>query len=364
MNLVIVLIAASMMGAFVLASVFSPIMKKLAPTLGMLDHPVGHKAHAGAMPLLGGRAVILALVIPAALSLVLPQLWQDGSGPGWMPRALAIHLPGAASQVGRGYIILAGAFALHLMGLVDDRKALGPWIKLAVQLAASAAVVIFADVRVLTVAGATISIIVSIAWLVTIINAFNFMDNMDGLSAGVGVICALLLLISSVCMGQVFVSVWLALLVGALLGFLPYNFPPAKMYLGDGGSLVLGYILAVMTCLTTYTSGNGGQYLYGVFVPLVLLAVPLYDTTSVILLRLWVGSNPMVGDRRHFSHRLLRRGMSVRKAVFTIYLCTATTGIGAVLLPQVSNFFGATLVFIQTLAVLSLIALLESSGEE
>jgi len=197
-------------------------------------------------------------------------------------------------------------------------------------------------------------------WLVAITNAFNFLDNMDGLSAGVAAICAVALLGASASMGQVFVSSLLCLLLGALLGFLPHNFPPAKVFMGDAGSTVIGFLLAVASCLTTYVRPGQTYYLYGVFVPLVLMAVPLYDMVSVITLRLRERKNPMVGDRRHFSHRLVRRGMKVPAAVLTIYLCTAATAISASLLANVTGNTAAILVFCQTIAILLIIAVLES----
>jgi UDP-GlcNAc:undecaprenyl-phosphate GlcNAc-1-phosphate transferase len=185
------------------------------------------------------------------------------------------------------------------------------------------------------------------------------MDNMDGLAAGVAAICAAALLAAAASLGQLFVSAWLCLLLGALLGFLPYNFPPAKVFMGDAGSLVIGYLLGVVSCLTTYVPPGATYYLYGIFVPVVLMAVPLYDAASVILLRLHEGRSPMIGDRHHFSHRLLRRGMKVRAAVGTIYLCTAGTAISASLLPHVADRIGAILVFAQVLIILMTIALLE-----
>ena len=361
--MIAIMIALSLAGAFLLSSIFSPIMKRAAGPLGMLDRPAGHKAHVGAVPLLGGSAVLLAFIIPAGLGVLLAILWQGGNMPSWIPAQLAEHFPGAYDVAYRGGIILAGAIGLHILGLVDDRRALGPGVKLVVQVVVCAVVVVFAEVRVMKFAGEALSIGLTILWLVTIVNAFNFMDNMDGLAGGVAVICATALLISSACMGQVFVSLWLGLIVGALLGFLPYNFPPAKMYLGDGGSLTIGYLLAVLSCLTTYSQVDGPGYLYGVFVPVIVMAVPLYDTASVIFIRLRAGDSPMAGDRRHFSHRLLKRGLGVRMAVITIYLCVIATAIGAMLLPLVRTVFAAVIIFIQTIAILALIALLESSGD-
>jgi UDP-GlcNAc:undecaprenyl-phosphate GlcNAc-1-phosphate transferase len=353
-------IGAMLLAAFVISALAGPLMMRLAVKIGMVDRPGAHKAHAAATPLLGGSAIFAALAIPAVGALVILSV-LSAAGRDVLPPELAIHLPGAMERLPMavGLLILAGV--LHAMGLIDDRRALGPWPKLGLQVAVALVTVIVLDIRAMHFAGRPVSIAVSTLWIVAITNALNFLDNMDGLSAGVAAICAGALLLAASQMGQLFVAGWLALLLGALLGFLPYNFPPARMFMGDAGSLVIGYMLATGSLLTTYTSPTGQtHFLYGVFAPLVLLAVPLYDTASVMFLRLRAGQNPMVGDRRHFSHRLLKRGMTTRRAVLTIWLCTLTTATGALLLVHVAGPRGAVLVFIQTVGVLGIVALLES----
>jgi len=349
--------------SFAISAMATSLSRRVAVRLGMLDMPQRHKAHARPVPLLGGCAIFAAILGPSLLALALARIWAAGEVPSvlaWLPASVAIHIPGVASKTPMALGILAGALVLHVIGLIDDRRNLGAWLKLALEIAVAAAVVIFFKVRVLTLAGPAISIIVTILWIVAITNAFNFLDNMDGLSAGVAAICCAALLGASAGIGQIFVSAWLCLMLGALLGFLPYNFPPASTFMGDAGSLVIGYLLAVVSCLTTYVR-PGEHVLYGVFVPLVLMAVPLYDMVGVIALRIRQRSNPMVGDRRHFSHRLLRRGMNTRAAVLTIYLCTGGTAIAATLLPHVKDAVGTFLVLGQTAAILLIIALLESS---
>jgi UDP-GlcNAc:undecaprenyl-phosphate GlcNAc-1-phosphate transferase len=354
------------LGAFAVALFLSAagtaVTRRLAWRFGMVDLPARHKAHPRPTPLLGGCAILAAVLLPSLLVLALVRFWAAGEVPARLPAPLAVHVHGAAAMAPTALIILAGAVALHVVGLIDDRRHLGAWPKLIAQLAVCGAVVLACPrVRVLTVAGRPVSAILSILWLVVITNAFNFLDNMDGLSAGVGAICAAGLLGVAAGIGtvQVFVAGWLCLLLGGLLGFLPYNLAPARSFMGDAGSLVVGYFLGVLSAMTTYAVPGEPYYLYGVFVPLVLLAVPLYDTVSVVALRLRDRRNPMVGDRRHFSHRLVRRGMGVRKAVLTIYLCTAATAAGAALLPRVDDV-GAVLIFAQTLIVLLVVALLES----
>jgi len=353
------LILVGVAAAFSLSALATPVTQRLATRLGMLDVPGRHKAHAHPVPLLGGCAIFFAMLLPSLLAMALASIWASAGAPAWLPENLAKHIPGAASKAPQALGILAGAMALHIFGLIDDRKNLGPWLKLTAQAVVCAAVVAFTHLRILTALGPAVSAVASVLWLVAITNAFNFMDNMDGLAAGVAAICAAALLAASASIGQVFVSAWLCLLLGAVLGFLPYNFHPASTFMGDAGSMVIGYFLGVTSCLTTYVPAGQTYYLYGIFVPLVLMAVPLYDAASVIVLRIHEGRSPMIGDRRHFSHRLLRRGMKVRPAVLTIYLCTAGTAISASLLPHVADSAGAILVFAQVVIILLTIALLE-----
>ena len=344
-------------GAMALAMLATPMTRLLAVRTGMIDMPSRHKAHAQPTPLLGGLAIFMAILLPSVLAVALARAWAD-SPPVWLHPDLARHLSGAGSKAPQALGILAGAMVLHVLGLIDDRVALGPYVKLLVQLVVAGATAWLLNVRIVTAAGPTLSIIASVLWITAITNAFNFLDNMDGLCAGVAAIVAAALLGASAGMGQLFVSAWLCLILGATLGYLPFNFSPASTFMGDAGSLVLGYLLAVVSALTTYVPVQA-SYGYGLLVPLVVMAVPLYDTASVIYLRLRARSNPMVGDRRHFSHRLLRRGMSVRTAAMTIYLCTAGTAIAATLLPHVAGPVGAALVGAQTLVILSIVALLE-----
>lgn len=347
-----------------LSALATSFTRRLAFKTGMIDRPAGHKGHSTPTPLLGGCAIFLAIVLPLMLVLAVARYWACTNVPAWMPADLAVNLPGAAAMAPSALIILAGALVLHVIGLVDDRKALGPWLKLIAELAVCSLVVAFVPkVRILTAAGGPISAVLTVLWMVTITNAFNFMDNMDGLSAGVAAICAAALLGAAASLGQIFVSGWLCLLLGALVGFLPFNFNPARTFMGDAGSLIIGYFLSVLSVMTTYVAPGHAYYLYGIFVPVVLMAIPIYDMVSVITLRLRDRKNPMVGDRRHFSHRLVRRGMSVRTAVLTIYLCTGGTAIAASLLPRVDNV-GAVLIFIQTLAILLVVALLESGDSK
>jgi UDP-GlcNAc:undecaprenyl-phosphate GlcNAc-1-phosphate transferase len=183
---------------------------------------------------------------------------------------------------------------------------------------------------------------------------------MDGLSVGVASVCATAFLIAALSIGQWFVPAGLALLLGSMLGFLWHNFPPASIFMGDGGSLLIGMVLGVLTVCTTYlppgiTLANRW---YAVLAPVVVLALPLYDLAVVSVIRLMRGKSPFVGDTNHFSHRLVARGMSKRTAVLCIYLVAAATSIAAIMLPHVSSNF-AVLILVQTVLILCMVALLE-----
>ena len=184
---------------------------------------------------------------------------------------------------------------------------------------------------------------------------------MDGASAGIAAIACSILFVAAALSGQVFVGGLALVFIGTLAGFLVFNFPPAKIFMGDAGSLVVGFFVAVLTLKTTYYQQALSGRWHAVFFPLLCMAVPLYDFASVTILRLRQGKSPLVGDTQHFSHRLKKRGLTETQTVLTLYLATLCTGLGAIFLYQV-DFLGAILIFIQTFMVLAIIAILEATG--
>jgi UDP-GlcNAc:undecaprenyl-phosphate GlcNAc-1-phosphate transferase len=195
---------------------------------------------------------------------------------------------------------------------------------------------------------------------VLIINVFNFLDNMDGLSAGIAAIATAVLMAAAFRSGQVFVGALGLVFLGTLMGFLAFNFPPATIFMGDAGSMVVGFFVGLLTLRTTYYDAAAGTPLYSVFMPAVVMAVPLYDFVTVTFLRLRQGKSPFVGDTQHFSHRLKRRGLSDRQVALTLYLATVCR-LGGVILQQVSPV-GAGIVFAQTVMILVIIGILEATG--
>ncbi|MBK8270550.1 MAG: undecaprenyl/decaprenyl-phosphate alpha-N-acetylglucosaminyl 1-phosphate transferase [Planctomycetes bacterium] len=328
---------------------------------GFIDKPGGHKAHAAPVALGGGVAISAAVVLPILVGIFVAR-FLHAAPPTWLPAALVPHLGGIVARLPIALAIAGAAIVMCGLGAIDDRRPLGPGLKFLIQFAVAAGLVIFCNLRLLTHLGAPISIALSILWIVTLTNSLNFLDNMDGLAAGVAAIAASIFAISSMLAGQIFVPVCCWLLVGALLGFLPFNIHPARIYMGDAGSTVIGLLLAVFTILTTFVDPEHADRPLGVLSPLVVMAVPLYDTASVFFIRWRLGVPLWRGDRRHFSHRLVKRGMSTRKAVLVIWLATLVTAMPALFLPK-AEWHEAWIIVIHTLLVVTLVALLESSGD-
>jgi UDP-GlcNAc:undecaprenyl-phosphate/decaprenyl-phosphate GlcNAc-1-phosphate transferase len=342
--------------SFTLSWTLTHAIKTLAPKIGFVDKPGHRKIHHTPKPLGGGAAIFLAIALPLLAAIVGRTILSDAPHP-----ALAVHWAGIAHQIPLALKLLLALTLLHLMGLYDDHKAMGPWSKLLIQLSVTTGLVIWADIRSLTLLGYIPSVLVTVLWITAITNAFNFLDNMDGLSAGVAAVATAAFLITALWIGQWFVAAMLALLLGALLGFLCFNFNPASIFMGDSGSLIIGLLLGVLTVRTTYVSADSqlAAGWYSLFAPVMVLAVPLYDLTVVSFLRIKAGKSPFVGDTNHLSHRLVRRGMSRKTAVLSIYLMTAATSSAAIVLPHVHSPAAAVWLFIQTLLILGLVMILE-----
>jgi UDP-GlcNAc:undecaprenyl-phosphate GlcNAc-1-phosphate transferase len=232
-----------------------------------------------------------------------------------------------------------------LVGLADDRWGLSWQLRLGIQGGVAAVCVLWQGWQLTAFIDLSwITWLLSILWIVALINAFNMLDNMDGLSGGVAAIAALAL----------------AVVAGALLGFLGHNRPPARIFMGDAGSYFVGFCIGVTTLLATYTEYQGARP-HAVLAPLCVMAVPLYDMISVIWIRLRRGQSPFHADQNHFSHRLVELGLSRGQAVLTIYLTTATCALGALLLNRVDRV-GAVLIVLMIVCILGLIAILETTA--
>ncbi|MGN6547991.1 MAG: MraY family glycosyltransferase [Aureliella sp.] len=367
----VILMLVSTVPSFVVSLITVGLVRRAAERLGLLDKPGARKVHTTPIPLGGGIGIWAGVVSTFAAGTL--AVWLASRSPELaerLPDQLGEHLAGLLAKVREIWVLIAGGTVLMLLGLADDRRGL-PWqLRIAVELAVAAFCVYFQGLQLTAFINLPwLTSVLSVIWIVALINSFNMLDNMDGLSGGVAAIASTMLAIMLLTgtdaasqQPQLFVAAMLLVLVGALLGFLKHNWPPAKIFMGDAGSYFVGYWIAMATLLATY-AGSQGTKPHAVLAPLCVLAIPLYDMLSVIWIRLSEGRSPFEGDKRHFSHRLVDLGMTKKQAVLTIYLATATCSLGALILPRV-DLVGAVLVVLSTLCVLALVGVLESVGRK
>ena len=350
------------------AAVFA--IRRFGPSLGMVDAPGHRKVHSKPMPTCGGLGVWLGIVLPFAVGQALLIAAATGNASlltDKLPPAILEHLPGIQEQSAKLWTLLGGGTVLMILGLIDDLRGLNWKLRLAVQTLVALVLVLSGWQLQIFIHAPWFTVPLSVLWIVGLVNSFNMLDNMDGLSAGVAAIAAAMLaavmLIApdpTTNQPQLFVAGFLLVVVGALAGFLWHNRPPARIFMGDTGSYLIGYLIAMAT-LTASFAGYDKVPPHAILAPLCVLAVPIYDTTTVIAIRLRDGRSPFEGDKSHFSHRLVKLGMTKAQAVGTIYLTTATCGLGALLLHQV-NLVGAVVILTLVACVLVLIGILETTG--
>jgi UDP-GlcNAc:undecaprenyl-phosphate GlcNAc-1-phosphate transferase len=339
------------------------MVRVLAQRIGFLSRPVENRFGKRTVPLGGGIAIFGAMTIIIIAAVLSVKFLLVPGRLGWIVKAANIEPSDFLGKIGQLVVIMLCAFVLFALGLWDDKKHLGPYPKLFVQFAVAIVAARFADVRVeFFIHNRIITSLLSAFWIVLIINAFNFLDNMDGLAGGIAVIAGSILFFAAAVSGQVFVGGLAVVFVGTTLGFLVFNFPPAKIYMGDAGSLVIGFFAAMLTLRTTYYHEAQSGSWYPVLLPAVAMAVPLYDFISVTVLRIRQGRSPFVGDTQHFSHRMKKHGLTDTQTVLTLYVATLCTGLGATFLYQV-NVTGAILIFAQTFLILAVIAIFETTGK-
>ena len=354
--------------AAVVAAVLTSIVRSVSNRAGAHDSAgvAGQvKAARRRVPNTGGVAIFWAFAALIGAGLVVVRTAAGGDTDGWLA-PLRTHAPGLAQRTPEALVLLGGALVLHVLGVVDDRRPLGPFIKLGVMAVPVALAVAFTGTRLFTFAdahagGPWLSGVLTVVWMLVVVNAMNFVDNMDGLSAGVGSVACAALLAVALLSGQWFVAACLAALLGALVGFLFFNSPPASIFMGDGGSIVLGFLLAFLSVRITYAhvpAAAPAMPWHALLTPLVVLAVPLYDFATVVAIRLRQGRSPFVGDLQHLSHRLVERGLSRRAAVLVIVGFAGVTGLAGVILSR-SDAPGAILVGAQVLVLLCVIAAIE-----
>ena len=322
-------IAIAFLLAFIVTFMATPYTIKIAQKVGAVDIPKDkRRMHKKAMPKFGGPAVILGFLVSVIYLLIV------------MSMEKTINLFGVEEYGKKLLGMFLGIVIISITCIIDDIKTIKPIVKLAGQVLAAIVVVSF-GIRIDDIvpsfitseAGKEIfSVILTIGWIVGVTNAINLIDGLDGLSSGISVISSISLLIIFVLNGSPLVSILLiTALAGALVGFLPFNFAPAKTFIGDTGSNFLGFSLSIISIL-----GVAKTYTIAVIVlPLIVLGLPIFDTLWAIIRRIIKGKSIKAifkADKGHMHHRLVRKGFSQKQAVLILYGISATFGIFAVIL--------------------------------
>ena len=313
--------------AFVLAVSTTPIIRRLAIKSGFVDQPEARKIHRRPIPLLGGVAIYLAFILTLAVF-------------------------GDRSYVRETIGIFLGATLCSFMGLWDDRLGLSALVKLVGQLIA-ALILIASGVQVRAFALQWLNMVVTVFWVVGITNAMNLLDNMDGLSGGVGATAAAFFLLLAAMSGQYLVGALAATLLGACIGFLVYNLNPASVFMGDSGALFVGFMLAAVGIKLRFP--NNVNFVTWM-IPVLVLGLPIFDTTLVFISRLRRGANPLTTPGKdHTSHRLVAMGYTQREAVLVLYLAGCALGIVAMYVTQanvVEGYVGGAITLVAGLYAL------------
>ena len=315
-----------------IAFIMTPLVRVLACKLKALDVPdtVRH-FHLTVTPRLGGLAIIISFI---ANALIFCELSKEITG------------------------LLLGTAAVMILGALDDIFNLNPWLKLAGQIAAALIPVAFGiRISFLTLFSHTInfgvfSIPVTVFWIVLLTNAINLIDGMDGLACGVSLISALVILVCSLILSRHDIALLMGILAGSCAGFLPFNFNPARIFMGDAGALSLGYVFSVVSISGLYKLSTTIAFI----IPILIFAVPFGDTFTAIFRRIRHGKKIFQGDHEHFHHKLLAMGFSQRQAVIILYAVSAVLGISAILFTMEAR--GAALCVLAFTALAAYISLL------
>lgn len=290
-----------------LALILTPLVRAVARRFGWVAKPKADRWHNKPTAMMGGVAVYLAV----ALTYIL-----------FIP-----HTPS-------GWVVMGASTLLFLVGLVDDVLHIKPYQKLIGQVL-GASVVIYYGLSLPWGWAASLTMAVTIFWLIGITNAINLLDNMDGLAAGVSAIAAVFIAASLAANGQTTEAVMLGVFAAALIGFLVFNSNPATIFMGDAGSMFIGFFLSSMALLSA-AGGRGRSFLVVVAVPVLVLFIPIFDTTLVTIVRKVSGRSASTGGRDHASHRLVALGLSERRAVWMLYGFAAASGLLAMMVRELT----------------------------
>jgi len=309
--------------SYVLVGLLTPLMRKIALAQGVLDRPNSvHKSHKNPVPYLGGIAIIIGVVIVSYIALISNKFtWSNF----WLATS-----------------ILGPAIAMGLVGLWDDLKSLNPLPRFIGQSIAGifVAIILILNDSIGNPTGITaLDVAITVLWIVGVCNSINFFDNLDGGAAGTVAITAISLTYLAITGDQYFIAALSIVVAGSTLGFLIWNRAPARIYMGDAGALFLGLLIATLTVRFNPSTDN---LLTSFAIPVLLLAIPILDTTVAVLSRLRRKVSPFHGGKDHLSHRLVRAGLSRKLSAITLWSLTGLFGFFAVLISQISNGYEVT----------------------
>lgn len=296
--------------SFLTSCLLTPLARTTALRFNILDRPNIIKKHTQPVPYLGGLALYGGFLAAIICSLVMGLPFREIS------------------------VIIIGATLIMVAGLVDDLRPLSFKTKLVLETFIASILILF-DIRIKFITPDYFAMLLTVLWVVGITNALNLIDIMDGLSSGVAAIAALAFLFINPPTEQNYVNYTAAALAGSSVGFLCYNFPPAKIFMGDAGSLFLGFVLASLSIGTSYSSTND----IALYAPLLILGIPIYDTCLVIILRFRQGKSIFKGSPDHFALRLQKLGFHKKKVVLITYIVSMCLSTAALILTKVTKWW-------------------------
>lgn len=314
--------------ALSLTLVLTPFCKRLAALTGYMDVPKseGHKLHRGATPLMGGLAMFLGWILTIAIGISAVNFINISQA----EREIIDGLPGIGMISSEFMVLCSCAFAALALGMIDDRYPMKAWVKFLGQILIACIAVMWGGIRITLFVDSTIfSWCVSVFWLLFIFNAINFFDNMDGLAVGTAAISFTFFTVAAIVNEQYFVANLSACSAAVTYGFWFYNHAPASIFMGDGGSHFLAFLIGVISSKVTYYNPLISSSRFSILIPLFILAVPVFDAFAVVVIRLYNKKPVYKGDHNHISHRFLHMGMSRESAVMLVHLLAIIGGLGA-----------------------------------
>lgn len=315
------MISLSLFLSFFTSILITPLVKKIALRINAIDRPDQRKVHQSSMPRLGGIAIYISFLVGLVL--------------------ISSYFPFPL-------LLIVGSLIILITGILDDMIGLSPKLKILGQLIAASIIILFGDVQISLFTWVKtewlqqyLSYGLSLLWVLFITNSFNLIDGLDGLASGISSIILLVISIYSMNQGLYIVSIVCLLLLSSILGFLLHNFYPATIFLGDTGSLFIGYMISIITLLVFDTSSFSS-----LIIPLIIMAIPILDTVFAIVRRI-TNNNPLFSaDRSHIHHQLLNLGISHRNTVIILYLLTASLGAIAILLTNTNTLVRYSFLFV------------------